>query len=118
MGIAEEEMREHRLICRIFREAITEALGSSPHKIILFHLERLFGEDPYGVLAEDPKAFYIGLQRVLGPGADVVLSFVDAYLGKRYHVEFPVGEFLTVFTTGEEKQKQRLFEVISKCVPS
>jgi hypothetical protein len=116
--MAEEGMREHRLIRRILREAITEALGSSPHKIILFHLERLFGEDPYDVLAEDPRAFYIGLQRILGPGADVVLSFVGAYLRKRYHVEFPVGEFLTVFTTGEEKQKLRLFEAISKCVPS
>ena len=116
MGLAGDRDSERKAIGLIFEEAIIEAIGSPSYTIICFHLKKEFGEDPYETLENDPKAFYKGLQRVLGAGADVVLTIINTYLEKRYHVDFPRGDFATIFKEGDESLKLKLFGAISRTV--
>ncbi len=103
-----------KTVQKVIEEATIEAMGSTFHTIISFHLQRKFGKDPYEVLIDEPRTFYDGLEGVLGTGADAVISLVGTFLTKQYGANCTPEELITLFIKGDASSKRRLSEIFSK----
>jgi hypothetical protein len=98
---------------KVFEEATTEAMGSTFHTIICFHMKQMLCKDPFEALVDDPKAFYNGLEKILGTGAEAVLSLVYTFLAKKYKTDYTNEEFVKTFTQGDEQSKRKLKETLA-----
>ena len=111
--MAEERILAHKVAQRVFEEASAANLGLTFHMIISFHLKQKFGKDPYQVLVDDPKTFFNGLEEVLGPGAEAVISLIGTFLVIKYDVDLPAKEFVKLVTKGDEPSKLRLKKILT-----
>lgn len=100
-------------MCKAFEEATTEAMGSTFPTIMCFHMTRMLCKDPFEVLIDDPKAFYNGLEKILGTGAEAVLSLIYTFLAKKYKIDCTNEEFIKTFIQGDEQSKRRLKETLA-----
>ena len=111
--MAEERILPHKVAQKIFEEASTANLGLTFHMIISFHLKQKFGKDPYEVLIDDPRAFFNGLEEVLGPGAEAVISLIGTFLVIKYNVDCTAKEFVKLVTKGDEPSKCILKKILT-----
>ena len=115
-SLVREKEQARSVICKGFEAATTEAMGSTFHTIICFHLKRKFGKDPYEVLIDNPKLFYNGLKEVLGEGAEAVISLVGAYITIKYDINCTAEEFTGLFTRNGKLSTQKLSEIFATIV--
>ena len=111
LSLVREKEQARSVICRGFEAATTEAMGSTFHTIICFHLKRKLGKDPYEVLIDNPKLFYNGLKEVLGEGAKAVISLVGTYLTVKYSTNCTAEEFVKLFTEDGKTSTLKLTEI-------
>lgn len=103
-----------KTVRKVVEEATTEAVGSTFHTIIFFHLQQKFGKDPYEVFMDEPRTFYDGLDEVLGTGANAVIGLIAAFLTKQYGANCTSDELITLLIKGDTPSKRRLSEIFSK----
>jgi hypothetical protein len=116
LSLVREKEQARSVISRGFEAATTEAMGSTFHTIIYFHLKRKFGKDPYEVLIEDPKCFYNGLKEVLGAGAEAVINLVGTFLTIKYDVDCTAEEFTGLFTKDSTLSTQKLSKIFGSII--
>lgn len=104
-------------IKRFFQGAFRSLLGDSGSKIFELHMRRVLGADPYDVLYGDPRAFYGGLKRLFGPGADALLKLFAKDLIAKYDLEgVSPEEFLELVERGDEKSRERLIALVMRAI--
>jgi len=117
MPLENKETLLHEAARKVFEEATTLSLGSPCNTVIVFHLKKKFGKDPYEVFTDDPKEFFKGLEEVFGAAAECMVGLIGAFIVRKYEIACTAEEFVALVVKGDELSKRRLREILF-CVAS
>lgn len=95
-----------------FRGVLVSSLGESAAEALLSILRRGLGREPSELFWEDPKAFYSGLERVLGMGAKVLIDLFVSAINHEGNLNIKSENFLKLIRNGSPKSIEEIRLII------
>ncbi|MEM4982869.1 MAG: hypothetical protein QXK73_04685 [Candidatus Bathyarchaeia archaeon] len=98
----------------IFKKTLHSTLGGSASEAVLFFLKKGLSRDPFDVFWEDPRAFYRGMERVFGVGAEVLIKLLVSRINSEFGLNISPGHFLDLMRNGDQSSIEEIRSLIKK----
>lgn len=102
-----------RVLSVVFSEFLRSSLGEAAGEAILFLLRRELKRDPFEVFWENPKAFYRGIERVLGVGAKILIKLLISRINSELGLSMSPERFLKLMQSDNKSSIEEVRSFIA-----
>ena len=109
---------ESEVLKTFLKDKLSSLLGNSGVRVLEYSLARVLREDPFTVFIESPRAFYNGMSRIFGKGADALLRLLFASI-LRQNLATPSTspeELLLYLKIGDMESRTKLIKELMKAM--